>query len=103
MNYILYLLDGLSPLSVKNSKNIQFKGKKIHENYISKLQNPTEGMNLIAVSSSLIEEKKKIEDSNYLSIIGSCLNKKNDNCMITSLGQKINLSSSGWDSFSEDN
>jgi len=43
--------------------------------------------------------KKKIEDSNYLSIIGSCLNKKNDNCMITSLGQKINLRSSGWDSF----
>jgi len=43
--------------------------------------------------------KKKIEDSKYLSIIGSCLNKKNDNCMITSLGQKINLSSSGWDSF----
>ena len=38
MNYILYLLDGLSPLSVKNSKNIQFKGKKIHDNYISKLQ-----------------------------------------------------------------
>ena len=43
--------------------------------------------------------KKKIEESDYLTIIGSCLNKKGDNCMITSLGQKINLSSSGWDSF----
>ena len=47
--------------------------------------------------------KKKIESSDYLTIIGSSLNKKNDNCMITSLGQKINLSSSGWDSFREDN
>ena len=47
--------------------------------------------------------KKKVESSDYLTIIGSSLNKKNDNCMITSLGQKINLSSSGWDSFSEDN
>ena len=43
--------------------------------------------------------KKKIESSDYLTIIGSSLNKKNDNCMITSLGQKINLTSSGWDSF----
>ena len=43
--------------------------------------------------------KKKIENSDYLTIIGSSLNKKNDNCMITSLGQKINISSSGWDSF----
>ena len=47
--------------------------------------------------------KKKIEGSDYLTIIGSSLNKKNDNCMITSLGQKINLSSSGWNSFREDN
>ena len=45
---------------------------------------------------------KKIESSDYLTIIGSSLNKKNDNCMITSLGQKINLNSSGWDSFRQD-
>ena len=42
---------------------------------------------------------KKIEQSQHLSIIGSCIDKKNDNCMITSLGQKININSSGWDSF----
>ena len=42
---------------------------------------------------------KKIEQSQYLSVIGTCVNKKNDNCMITSLGQKININSSGWDSF----
>jgi thiamine-monophosphate kinase len=43
--------------------------------------------------------EKKIESSNYLTIIGSSLSKKNDNCMITSIGQKININSSGWDSF----
>ena len=42
---------------------------------------------------------KKIQQSQYLSVIGNCINKKNDNCMITSLGQKININSSGWDSF----
>jgi len=42
---------------------------------------------------------KKIEKSEYLSVIGTCVNNKNDNCMITSLGQKININSSGWDSF----
>ena len=43
---------------------------------------------------------KKVQQSQHLSIIGTCINKKNDNCMITSLGQKININSSGWDSFS---
>ena len=38
MNYILYLLDGLTPLSIKNSENIKFIGKKINKNYLSKLQ-----------------------------------------------------------------
>ncbi len=42
---------------------------------------------------------KKIQQSQYLSVIGNCINKKNDNCMITNLGQKININSSGWDSF----
>ena len=46
---------------------------------------------------------KKIQQSDYLSVIGTCVNKKNDNCMITSLGQKININSSGWDSFSINN
>ena len=46
---------------------------------------------------------KKIQQSDYLSVIGTCVNKKNDNCMITSLGQKININSSGWDSFSVNN
>ncbi len=45
--------------------------------------------------------KKKIENSEHLSIIGSCVNKKDDNCMITNLGQKININSSGWDSFNK--
>ena len=45
--------------------------------------------------------KKKVESSDYLTIIGSSLNKKSDNCMITSLGQKINLTSSGWDAFKD--
>jgi len=46
---------------------------------------------------------KKIQQSDYLSVIGTCINKKNDNCMITSLGQKININSSGWDSFNKNN
>jgi thiamine-monophosphate kinase len=46
---------------------------------------------------------KKIQQSDHLSVIGTCINKKNDNCMITSLGQKININSSGWDSFNSNN
>ena len=59
---------------------------------------------MVRIKSSVQSKrsKKKVESSDYLTIIGSSLNKKNDNCMITSLGQKINLSSSGWDSFRED-
>ena len=38
MNCIVYLLDGLSPLAIKNKNNKNFLGKKIKENYISKLQ-----------------------------------------------------------------
>ncbi len=45
--------------------------------------------------------KNKIKNSEYIKIIGSCVNKKEDNCMITSLGQKININSSGWDSFTK--
>lgn len=45
--------------------------------------------------------KNKIKNSEYITIIGSCVNKKEDNCMITSLGQKININSSGWDSFTK--
>ena len=45
--------------------------------------------------------EKKIENSEYLTVIGSCIKKKDDNCMITSLGQKININSSGWDSFNK--
>ena len=45
--------------------------------------------------------EKKINDSEFLTVIGSCVKKKDDNCMITSLGQKININSSGWDSFSK--
>ena len=46
---------------------------------------------------------KKIQQSDHLSVVGTCVNKKNDNCMITSLGQKININSSGWDSFNSNN
>ena len=45
--------------------------------------------------------EKKINNSEHLTIIGSCVKKKDDNCMITSLGQKININSSGWDSFNK--
>ena len=45
--------------------------------------------------------EKKINDSGFLTVIGSCVKKKDDNCMITSLGQKININSSGWDSFNK--
>ena len=45
--------------------------------------------------------EKKINDSEFLTVIGSCVKKKDDNCMITSLGQKININSSGWDSFNK--
>ena len=47
------------------------------------------------------KHEKKINDSEHLTIIGSCVKKKGDNCMITSLGQKININSSGWDSFNK--
>jgi len=46
---------------------------------------------------------RKIQQSDHLSVIGTCIKKKNDNCMITSLGQKININSSGWDSFNKNN
>ena len=45
--------------------------------------------------------EKKINESEYLTVIGSCVKKRDDNCMITSLGQKININSSGWDSFNK--
>ena len=38
MNCILYLLDGLSPLAIKNSTNNKFLGAKIRNNYLSNLQ-----------------------------------------------------------------
>jgi len=47
------------------------------------------------------KHEKKINHSEHLTIIGSCVKKKGDNCMITSLGQKININSSGWDSFNK--
>ena len=50
-----------------------------------------------------ISEKnsKKIIGNPLFTILGSCNNKKNDNCMITSIGQKINISSKGWDPFNK--
>jgi thiamine-monophosphate kinase len=45
--------------------------------------------------------EKKIINCEQLTIIGSSVKKKDDNCMITSLGQKININSSGWDSFNK--
>ena len=50
-----------------------------------------------------ISEKnsKKIIDNPLFTILGSCNKKKNDNCMITSIGQKINISSKGWDPFNK--
>ena len=45
--------------------------------------------------------EKKISNCEQLTIIGSSVKKKDDNCMITSLGQKININSSGWDSFNK--
>ena len=45
--------------------------------------------------------ENKINNSEHLTVIGSCVKKKDDNCMITSLGQKININSSGWDSFNK--
>ncbi len=38
MNFIIYLLDGLTPLSIKNKCNKNFFGKKINTNYLSSLQ-----------------------------------------------------------------
>ena len=50
-----------------------------------------------------ISEKnsKKIIGNPLFTILGSCNKKKNDNCMITSIGQKINISSKGWDPFNK--
>tara|TARA_B100002049_G_scaffold118484_1_gene87542 strand:+ start:3517 stop:4566 length:1050 start_codon:yes stop_codon:yes gene_type:complete len=50
-----------------------------------------------------ISEKnsRKIIDNPLFTILGSCNKKKNDNCMITSIGQKINISSKGWDPFNK--
>ena len=47
------------------------------------------------------KNSKKIIDNPLFTILGSCTNKKNDNCMITGIGQKINISSEGWDPFNK--
>ena len=47
------------------------------------------------------KNSKKIADNPLFRILGSCTKKKNDNCMITSIGQKINISSDGWDPFNK--
>ena len=47
------------------------------------------------------KNSKKISDNPLFRILGSCTKKKNDNCMITSIGQKINISSDGWDPFNK--
>tara|TARA_B100000902_G_scaffold391210_1_gene441494 strand:+ start:205 stop:1239 length:1035 start_codon:yes stop_codon:yes gene_type:complete len=48
------------------------------------------------------KNSKKIIDHPLFSVLGSCTKKKNDNCMITSIGQKINISSEGWDPFNKE-
>jgi len=47
------------------------------------------------------KNSQKIKDNPLLTILGSCTKKKNDNCMITSIGQKINIGSEGWDPFNK--
>ena len=47
------------------------------------------------------KNSKKIIDNPLFTILGNCTKKKNDNCMITSIGQKINISSEGWDPFNK--
>ena len=47
------------------------------------------------------KKSKKIIDNPLFTILGSCNKKKNDNCMITSIGQKINIGSEGWDPFNK--
>ncbi len=48
------------------------------------------------------KNSKKIIDNPLFKVLGNCNKKKNDNCMITSIGQKINLSSEGWDPFNKE-
>ena len=48
------------------------------------------------------KNSKKIIDNPLFKVLGNCNKKKNDNCMITSIGQKINLSSKGWDPFNKE-
>ena len=38
MNFIIYLLDGLSPLAIRNKSNKKFFGSNLKDNYISNLQ-----------------------------------------------------------------
>lgn len=47
------------------------------------------------------KNSQKIKDNPLFTILGSCTKKKNDNCMITSIGQKINIGSEGWDPFNK--
>ena len=47
------------------------------------------------------KNSKKIIDNSLFTILGSCNKKKSDNCMITGIGQKINISSEGWDPFNK--
>lgn len=47
------------------------------------------------------KNSKKIIDNSLFTILGSCTKKKSDNCMITGIGQKINISSEGWDPFNK--
>ena len=47
------------------------------------------------------KNSQKIKNNPLFAILGSCTKKKNDNCMITSIGQKINIGSEGWDPFNK--
>jgi len=38
MNFVIYLLDGLTPLSIKSDQNKFFFGKKIKDNFLSKIK-----------------------------------------------------------------
>tara|TARA_B100001250_G_scaffold219570_1_gene188408 strand:+ start:4916 stop:5950 length:1035 start_codon:yes stop_codon:yes gene_type:complete len=48
------------------------------------------------------KNSKKIIDNPLFTILGSCTKKKNDNCMITGIGQKISIGSEGWDPFNKE-
>ena len=78
-----------------------FEKKGLHY-FMDQLENPKKSTFFFnEFFNNFFLTSKKIIDNSLFTILGSCNKKKSDNCMITGIGQKINISSEGWDPFNK--